>query len=114
MVFSAWLRLVWSAVVGVRLSRAVTKTECTGGSCTVTFPPPSLSVCAAAMNAPMSNWMSGSVLASSVIRCGSTACPPASRTVPMAAASPAAPFNRARRPITGCVFFPVSMAAFPS
>ena len=66
MVFSALLRFVWSAMVGVRFSLAVTNTECTGGSCAVTLPPPSLRVCAAAMNAPMSNWMSGSVLASSV------------------------------------------------
>ncbi len=75
-VFSALLRFVLSAVVGVRFSRAVMNRECTGGSCMVTLPPPSFTVCAAAMNEPMSNWMSGSVLASSVIRCGSTACRP--------------------------------------
>ena len=113
-VFSALLRLVWSAVVGVRFSRAVMNSECTGGSCMVTLPPPSFTVCAAAMNEPMSNWMSGSVLASSVIRRGSTACRPASSTVPSATASPAAPFSSARLPITGCVFFSVSIAVFPS
>src|SRR5882724_4777058 len=98
-VFRALASVTWSALLGVRLNLSVTNWVNTGGSWTV-MP---LTVVGAAMNRPMSCWISGrfgvieSGVPSAPARAGLKASFPTSSRVPTPAARPAAPCSAVLR-----------------